>query len=81
VQTVVPERTLDSEVERYIDQILTSSPSAIAQAKRLIRDVQGQKPAEVIGLTTLRIAEQRTSAEGQEGMRAFLEKRKPSWID
>jgi methylglutaconyl-CoA hydratase len=80
VHTVVPESELDSTVERYVDEILASAPGAIANAKQLIKDVHGQRPAEVVGLTTGRIAEQRTSAEGQEGMRAFLEKRKPSWI-
>jgi methylglutaconyl-CoA hydratase len=37
-------------------------------------------PTDVIGLTTNTIAAQRVSNEGQEGLRAFLEKRKPSWI-
>jgi methylglutaconyl-CoA hydratase len=79
VHAVVPERALDETVDGYLREILSCAPSAIAAAKRLIRDVQGRRPDEVIGLTTSRIAEQRTSTEGQEGMRAFLEKRKPNW--
>jgi methylglutaconyl-CoA hydratase len=79
VHAVVPESALDDTVDGYLREILNCSPSAIAAAKRLIRDVQGRRPDEVIGLTTSRIAEQRVSAEGQEGMRAFLEKRKPNW--
>jgi methylglutaconyl-CoA hydratase len=80
VHKVVPASELDATVERYVAEILAAAPGAIANAKQLIKDVRGQRPAEVVGLTTARIAEQRTSAEGQEGMRAFLEKRKPSWI-
>jgi methylglutaconyl-CoA hydratase len=80
VHAVVPEADLDAAVERYIREILTSAPSAIAAAKRLIRDVHGLRPDEVIGLTTSRIAEQRVSDDGQDGMRAFLEKRKPRWV-
>jgi len=79
VHAVVPEAALDETVDAYLHDILSCAPSALAAAKRLIRDVQGRRPDEVIGLTTGRIAEQRTSADGQEGMRAFLEKRKPHW--
>ena len=67
-------------VDGYIREILTSAPSAVAAAKELIKEIQGTRPAEVIGVTTLRIAEQRVSPDGQEGMRAFLEKRKPKWV-
>lgn len=80
VHKVVPEQTLDEAIDAYLQNILTCAPSAIAAAKRLIRELGGQRPDEVIGLTTLRIAEQRISDEGQEGMRAFLEKRKPRWM-
>jgi methylglutaconyl-CoA hydratase len=80
VHTVVPAAALDETVAGYLREIQSSAPGAIAAAKRLIREVQGQRPAEVIGLTTGRIAEQRVSAEGQEGMHAFLEKRKPNWL-
>ena len=79
VHAVVPEAALDETVAEYLRDILSCAPSAIAAAKRLIRDVQGARPGEVVGLTTARIAEQRTSADGQEGMRAFLEKRQPNW--
>jgi methylglutaconyl-CoA hydratase len=64
---------LDSAVERVLEELLTAAPEAARAAKRLIRD----RP---MGLATeRRIAERRTSAEGQEGLRAFLEKRAPSW--
>lgn len=80
VHAVVPEAELDAAVSRYVHEILTSAPSAIAAAKELIREVRGRRPDDVIGVTTARIADQRTSDDGQEGMRAFLEKRKPRWV-
>ena len=81
VHAVVPEAELDNAIFGYLREILTSAPGATAAAKALIRDVHGKRSSEVVGLTTNRIADQRVSAEGQEGMRAFLEKRKPDWVD
>jgi methylglutaconyl-CoA hydratase len=49
-------------------------------AKRLIAAVAGHPPAEVARLTAETIARHRASAEGQDGMLAFLEKRKAGWI-
>ena len=80
VHEVVPEAELDAAVDRRIEELLTSGPGAVAAAKALIRDVAGESPKDVIGLTTSRIAAQRVSPEGQEGMRAFLQKRKPDWV-
>jgi methylglutaconyl-CoA hydratase len=80
VHRVVPAASLDEAVDDYLREILASAPSAIASAKELIREIQHSRPAEVIGITTSRIADQRVSVEGQEGMRAFLEKRKPNWV-
>jgi methylglutaconyl-CoA hydratase len=80
VHAVVPEARLDDAIDSYLRDILSCAPSALAVGKRLIREVQGRRPDEVIGLTTATIAEQRTSADGQEGMQAFLEKRKPRWV-
>jgi methylglutaconyl-CoA hydratase len=80
VHRIAPAAAIDEVVDDYLGEILTSAPSALAAAKELIKEIHGSRPAEVIGVTTLRIAEQRVSAEGQEGMRAFLEKRKPKWV-
>ena len=80
VHRTAPLASIDEIVDGYIREILTSAPSAVAAAKELIKEIQGTRPAEVIGVTTLRIAEQRVSPDGQEGMRAFLEKRKPKWV-
>ncbi len=79
VHDIVPEPELDAAVDRRIAELLTSGPVAVAAAKALIRDIAGESPKDVIGLTTSRIAAHRVSPEGQEGMRAFLQKRKPDW--
>lgn len=79
VHEVVPASELDEAVERRLQEIRSSGPRAVAVAKALIRAVAGANPEDVLGLTTNTIATQRVSQEGQEGMRAFLEKRKPGW--
>ncbi|MGH3004374.1 MAG: enoyl-CoA hydratase-related protein [Gaiellaceae bacterium] len=64
---------LDDAVERVLADLLAGGPEAVRAAKRLVRELPG-------GTETARIAaERRTSAEGQEGLRAFLEKRAPAW--
>lgn len=79
VHAVVPESLLDETVQRYLDEVLSAAPTAVAAAKRLIPEVWGQRPDAVADLTARAIAAQRVSPEGQEGLRAFLGKRKPSW--
>jgi len=81
VHHVVPASALDSTVAAIVSDVLASGPEAIAAAKRLIRDVSGHSPADAFETTTTGIAERRVSHEGQEGLRAFLEKRKPSWAE
>ncbi len=73
-------------MEEYLQQILeelyTSSPQAMASCKELIFNItKSQNFNETIDYTARMIADARASEEGQEGMAAFLEKRKPSWID
>jgi methylglutaconyl-CoA hydratase len=70
---------LDAKVALYVDAIVAGAPNAVNAAKKLVRDVAGQNIAAVRELTVERIAALRVSPEGQEGMRAFLERRKPSW--
>ncbi|MEP6592832.1 MAG: enoyl-CoA hydratase-related protein [Acidobacteriota bacterium] len=79
VHEVVPAAELDAAIERRLAELRTSGPAAVAAAKALIRGIAGIDPKDVIGLTTATIAAQRVSKEGQEGMRAFMEKRKPDW--
>ncbi len=79
VRAAVPEEDLDAVVEARVQELLKSGPRAIAEAKALIREVAWRRVEDVQRYTVERIAEVRISPEGQEGMRAFLEKRKPSW--
>ncbi len=64
---------LDGAVERVVADILAGGAIAVREAKRLVLE-----PGEEADLLA-RAAEQRTSQEGQEGLRAFLEKRRPAW--
>jgi methylglutaconyl-CoA hydratase len=79
VHTVVAAADLDGAVDRTVAELMTSGPEAIAGAKQLIAAVAGRAPAAVAGLTAETIGRHRVSPEGQEGMLAFLEKRKPGW--
>jgi methylglutaconyl-CoA hydratase len=79
VHTLVTVDRLDQEVDNTLRELASSGPSAVATAKALIANVAGRSPADIAGLTADTIARQRISDEGQEGMRAFLEKRKPDW--
>jgi methylglutaconyl-CoA hydratase len=64
---------LDAALRSVLGELTTAGPRASRHAKRLVLDrPDGQE-------TTRRIAERRTSEEGQEGLRAFLERRSPSW--
>jgi methylglutaconyl-CoA hydratase len=66
---------LDGAVDRVVGELLSAGPQAARWAKRLIRE----RPD---GPETARwIAERRTSAEGQEGLAAFLDRRPPTWRD
>ena len=81
VHAVVPEAQLDAAVDGYVRELLASAPSAITGAKHLIAAVANRLPAEVTDITSETIARHRVAHEGQDGMRAFLEKRKPAWSE
>jgi methylglutaconyl-CoA hydratase len=66
---------LDEGLERILAELRTAGPRAARHAKRLVLD-RPDGPE-----TARRIAERRTSDEGQEGLRAFLERRRPDWSD
>jgi methylglutaconyl-CoA hydratase len=76
---VVPATGLDAAVAEQLEMFRKAAPSAIANTKRLLADVFGRRPADVLSLTVDRIANQRVSPEGQEGLRAFLDKRPAAW--
>jgi len=80
VNEVVPGDRLEERVNELVQHLLTSGPDAIANCKELIRSVPAMTFEEVKTYTARMIANLRVSDEGQEGMAAFLEKRKPRWI-
>ena len=81
VNGVFSAEDLKSAVDDLIDVLLTSGPEAVASCKELLYKVPRMRTAEVKEFTARMIAELRVSAEGQEGMAAFLEKRKPKWVE
>jgi methylglutaconyl-CoA hydratase len=64
---------LDAAVGRLVDAILAGGPAAVREAKRLVLEPGGEDDL------LARASERRTSPEGQDGLRAFLEKREPGW--
>ena len=70
---------LDAAIRRVTDEIATASPTGIAATKALFARVRETTYDDTLDLTADAIATQRTSAEGQDGLRAFLEKRQPAW--
>lgn len=79
VHEVVGTPFLTAAGEKIVAALLDGGPMAQAAAKDLVRAVDGRPPAEVLDDTARRIARLRVSAEGQEGLTAFLEKRPPAW--
>ena len=80
VNTVVDDDQLDTEVDNLLQAILSSGPEAVAMAKRLVSEVPSMSPEQFKPFTAEMIAGLRISDEGQEGMDAFLNKRKPNWV-
>jgi methylglutaconyl-CoA hydratase len=78
-EVVEGEGALDAAVQSAVDDVLAAGPTAARAAKAIVREVRGLPHESTRWHTARRIAGQRTSAEGQEGLRAFLEKREPSW--
>ena len=78
-EVVEGEAALDAAVDAAVGDVLKAGPSAGRAAKAVIREVRGLPHESTRWHTARRIAGQRASAEGQEGLRAFLEKRNPSW--
>ncbi|TQV66173.1 enoyl-CoA hydratase/isomerase family protein [Exilibacterium tricleocarpae] len=80
VSEAVEAAQLDPVIDQWLEHILANSPAAIVAAKQLIADI-GDRPIteSLIADTSERIARIRVSAQGQEGLQAFLEKRKPNY--
>jgi len=81
VNQVVPDEELETVVEKQIGQLMSSGPNALAICKDLLEKVPQISLEQAKKYTAESIAALRVSDEGQEGMRAFFEKRKPKWIE
>jgi methylglutaconyl-CoA hydratase len=79
VNEVVTAEKLDQEVDEVVAMLLSSGPEAMARCKELLQRMPVMAFEEAKKYTAQMIAELRVSGEGQEGMAAFLEKRKPKW--
>jgi methylglutaconyl-CoA hydratase len=82
VSKVVAAEQLDYGLGQLVDALLLNGPQAVRAAKDLINGVAGRPiDNELVEDTCARIAHIRVSKEGQEGLAAFLDKRKPNWLD
>jgi enoyl-CoA hydratase/carnithine racemase len=79
IQQIVTANELDSAVEATARRIRGTGPTAVATAKDLMDRIAGLSPVQAAGVTVECIADLRVTAEGQEGIRAFLEKRRPDF--
>jgi methylglutaconyl-CoA hydratase len=80
VHSVVPPEQLDDAVNTVVRDLLSSGPHALRASKTLALTVGKMSYEEARNYTAQTIAGLRVSDEGQEGLRAFLEKRKPQWM-
>lgn len=81
VHEVVAAEQLEERVRGIVNALLLGGPRAVAEAKRLVIDVANAALGdELVADTVERIAKTRASDEGKEGLAAFLEKRRPGWL-
>ncbi|MBO1112950.1 enoyl-CoA hydratase/isomerase family protein [Bordetella petrii] len=72
---------LDARINALLGSFMLASPQALAESKRLIRELSGRPiDAAVLEDTAARLAAQRATEDGCEGIAAFLEKRAPRWV-
>ncbi len=81
LNAVVPLEELDAAVNVLVKQLISSGPEAITKCKELLRKVAAMPFDEAKKYTAEVIAQLRISEEGQEGMAAFLDKRRPKWTE
>jgi methylglutaconyl-CoA hydratase len=81
VNRAVPDEMLDATVNGLVESLLSSGPEAIRVCKELLQTVPALTVDDFKEYTARVIAELRQSPEGQEGMDAFLNKRKPKWVE
>jgi methylglutaconyl-CoA hydratase len=81
VHELAPFEELDGRINQLLGDLIQTSGHAVAEAKRLVRDLAGRPIDDaLVADTAERIAAIRTSDDGREGVQAFLEKRKSRWV-
>lgn len=80
VHEVVAAEGLEPKVQELVGAVLRNGPNAVREAKKIVRKMGGLKPAQRVTLAVDTLVRLRSSPEGQEGLSAFLEKRKASWV-
>ncbi len=80
-QAVATEAELDAWVAEKCEQIKGNGPLALVNCKEILTEVGAMMWDDLQRKTAERISRIRVSPEGQEGLKAFLEKRTPSWVD
>lgn len=81
VNAIVPLEEIDTHIENITSLLISSGPEAITKCKELLRNVADMSLEDAKKFTAEVIAQLRISDEGQEGMNAFLEKRRPRWAE
>jgi methylglutaconyl-CoA hydratase len=82
VHEVVAADVLDAKVEQVVKALTGASPAAVGACKQLLRDVAGREIDDALVAHTVQgIADIRASEQGREGVQAFLQKRKPGWLE
>jgi methylglutaconyl-CoA hydratase len=81
VDFIASEEEIDEIISNYIEVLRSSGPNAIKEVKKLINKCEKMDVDSYKEHTVEKISELRVSDEGQEGIKAFLEKRKPKWGD
>ncbi len=79
IDYIVPEGEIDEKIQKYIELLRLSGPKAIVEVKKLVDAYEKMEIEKYKQHTIKKIAELRVSEEGQEGINAFLEKRKSKW--
>lgn len=79
VNEIVPQNEMDKKLDEWISHFRSAAPMAVRETKKLIGQLTSENENSTYQYTSELIARLRASEEGQEGMAAFLEKRKPFW--
>lgn len=81
VHDIAPLEALDAKINEVLGTLMLTSEHAVAEAKRLVREIAGRVIDDaLVADTAERIAQIRASDDGREGVKSFLDKRKPRWV-